>query len=553
MRSLLLCVCLLPSLVFAAPGKHAVATAHPLATQAAIDILQQGGNAFDAAVAASAALAVVEPYGSGMGGGGFWLLHRAEDAFNVMIDGREKAPLTAKHDFYQTEQAKKFDRPSLNGPMAAGIPGQPAALAHIAERYGKLSLTQSLAPAIRLARQGFEVEKRYRMLMGFRLKTVQAWPETAKIFLLNNDVPPLGYVIKQPDLANTLEAMAKYGAAGFYQGEVSKALVRSVQQHGGSITQQDLDAYQVIERPPLIGKYQDQTIVTAAPPSAGGVGLINMFNMLEQWPWQKLAKADQVHLITQVMQRAYRDRALYLGDPDFVEIPFARLLSKDYAAGQNTSIRLDRHTPSESLAQGNNEGAKGRHTTHFSIIDAKGNRVAATLSINYPFGSGFVAEGTGVLLNDEMDDFATAQHGSNAYGLVDHGANRIEPGKRPLSSMTPTFVESDQGVAVLGTPGGSRIVTMVLLGVLEHLQGEPVQQWVATQRFHHQYLPDEIQFEKGGLTPELQQALKTKRHQLKEIGRNYGNMQAVFWNKKSGAVTAASDPRALGEARVVEP
>lgn len=531
------------------PPAAAVASAHPLATDAGLEILAAGGNAFDAAVAVSATLAVVEPYSSGIGGGGFWLLHRAEDGRQVMIDGRERAPGAATETLFQDEHGDVVPESSMNGALAAGIPGEPAALAHIAEHYGRLPLARSLAPAIRAAREGFEVDAHYRRMAGFRLEVLRRFDATAAVLLKDGEVPPEGYRIVQPDLADTLEALATKGRDGFYMGPVASALVDAVRASGGRWTLRDLADYAAVEREPVTFEYRGLNVVSAAPPSSGGVALATMLNILSGYDLAGLNEPDRVHLVVEAMRRAYRDRAEYLGDPDQVEVPVALLTSPDYAAGLRASIRRDQATPSAMLP-GTAGPPEHLHTTHFSIIDRDGNRVAATLSINYPFGSGFIVPGTGVLLNDEMDDFSAKPGVPNAYGLVGARANAIAPGKRPLSSMSPTFVESERGVAILGTPGGSRIITMALLGILSHADGGLPADWVARPRFHHQYLPDEIQYESGALSAEVMRTLRARGHRLTEVGP-YGNMQAVFWDFGANRVYAASDARGIGSARVV--
>jgi len=529
------------------PGKAAIASAHPYATEAGLETLANGGNAFDAAVTVAAVLAVVEPYSSGIGGGGFWLLHRAQDGHQTMLDGRETAPSSAHRDLYLNDAGKVVPGLSVNGPLSAGIPGQPAALVHLAERYGQLPLTKSLAAAIRYAEEGFEVEEIYRRMAQWRLEQMQKWPATAQQLLLDGAVPPLGHRIKQPDLAQTLRALAEKGFDGFYRGEVAQKLVEGVKQAGGIWQLQDLADYKVIERQPIRGEYRGMEVVSAAPPSSGGIVLVSMLNMLSRFDLESLTPVDRKHLIVESMRRAYRDRADYMGDPDFVEIPIQQLTDPDYAAGLARDIQLNQASESKSTYVSQQ---KGRDTTHYSILDKSGNRVSATLSINYPFGSCFIAPGTGVLLNDEMDDFSAQPGVPNVYGLVGGEANAIEPGKRMLSSMTPTFIQSKDRVAILGTPGGSRIITMLLHGVLSLSEGESVADWVTRPRFHHQYLPDHIQFEPEALSEQEQAELKAKGHQLNALERTYGNMQAVSWDKKSGVVTAASDPRGIGSAQV---
>ncbi|MCP3670823.1 MAG: gamma-glutamyltransferase [Gammaproteobacteria bacterium] len=535
--------------VVAAGETAAIASAHPQATAAGHEILSKGGNAFDAAVAVSAALAVVEPYSSGIGGGGFWLLHRAADGFETMLDGRERAPLAASSDLYLDQDGEVVPSLSIDGPLAAGIPGEPAALIHLAENYGCLPLSTTLAPAIRLARSGFVIDQHYRRMAGWRLQALRKSSAAAELFLKAGEVPPLGTRIVQPQLALTLEAMVRDGVMGFYGGAVAAGLVQDVRAAGGIWTMEDLKQYRVVEREPVRGSYQGMRIVTAAPPSSGGIVLVTMLNILSGYDLLALAPVQRIHLMVEAMRRAYRDRAKYLGDPDFVAMPVARLVHPFYAAGLARDISLER--ASVSLPQtAPTEMEEGRDTTHFSIIDREGNRVAATLSINYPFGSGFVSPSTGVLLNDEMDDFSARPGVPNVYGLVGGKANAIASGKRMLSSMTPTFVETRDGVAILGTPGGSRIITMLLLGILELAQGEQPDVWVKRPRFHHQYLPDVIQHEPGAITGAESEQLQRMGHALTSLKRNYGNMQAIFWNRSNGTIQAASDPRGGGSAIV---
>ncbi len=533
------------------PPAAAIASAHPLATQAGITIINQGGNAFDAAIAVTAALAVVEPAGSGLGGGGFWLLHRESDGFQTMLDGRERAPLSAHRDMYLDRKGNIIPKLSINGPLAAGIPGVPAALEHLANKYGTLPLSQNLAPAIALARNGFAIDKRYQRLINFRLRAMQQSPAAAAIFLHNNEAPDVGYIIKQLDLANTLQAIADNGAAGFYSGPVAKRLIEGTRAAGGIWTLDDLTQYKIEERTPIKSYYKNIEITSAAPPSSGGIALATMLQILENYSLDQLDNATRVHLITEAMRRAYRDRAEYLGDTDFVSVPVERLSHPFYAAGLASTIHPGKATPSSQLP-GIADNRQGTDTTHFSILDRDGNRVAATLSINYPFGAAFVPPGTGVLLNDEMDDFSSKPGIPNVYGLVGNRANEIAPGKRPLSSMSPTFLEDENRVGILGTPGGSRIITMVLLGALEFAANKPPYDWVNAPRFHHQYLPDQLSFEPGIFDKKTISALKAMGHKLKARNRNYGNMQAILWDRAQNRVMAASDPRGSGQASIIE-
>lgn len=539
-------------LVLLLPGaalsrEAAVATAHPLATEAAREMLDAGGNAFDAAVAASAALAVVEPFGSGLGGGGFWLLHEADRGRSVMVDGRESAPGAASADMYLDDDGEPIEGASLNGPLAAGIPGEPAALVHIAERYGRLPLARSLAPAIRHAWGGFRVGEAYVSRAEFRAEVLREHPAAAAIYLDDGVVPEPGWVLRQPALARTLATLAEEGHAGFYDGPVAAELVRSVRGAGGLWTREDLADYRVIEREPVVTGYRELDITAAALPSAGGIGLATMLGILEGYELPRLDAAERIHLQVEAMRRAYRDRAALLGDPEFADVPVAALTDPAYAERLRAGIDRERATPSSELGDSPLAGG-GRDTTHLSVVDAEGNRVAATLSVNYPFGSGFVAGGTGVLLNDEMDDFAKRPGSPNAYGLVGGEANRIEPGKRPLSSMTPTFARAADGsVAVLGTPGGSRIITMVLLGVLAFEAGEAPADWVSAPRYHHQYLPDAIQHEPDALRGPVAERLRARGHELEALDRTFGNMQAIRI-APDGTTQAASDPRGEGSA-----
>jgi len=551
LRPLLLLVWLSLSFGLAAePARNAVASAHPLATEAGQQILAAGGNAFDAVVAVSAVLAVVEPYSSGLGGGGFWLLHR-NDGFEVMVDGRETAPGKASRDMFLDDKGEVVPNRSMNGALAAGIPGEPAALAHIAARYGRLPLAQSLAPAIRLAREGFAVTPHYRDMATWRLEALNADPKAAGIFLDAGKTPELGHVIRQPQLATTLERLAAEGDEGFYQGETAKALVDAVQAAGGIWTSDDLAGYRVVERAPLQGRYGPYSFRGAPPPSSGGVALITMLNLLDQLGYAEAKEPERTHLLVETMRRAYRDRAQFLGDSDFVEVPVARLIGLDHAKTLAAGIDRRHATPSREL-DGYGAPPQGNDTTHISILDREGNYVAATLSINYPFGSCFVAGETGVLLNDEMDDFSAKPGVPNAYGLVGAEANAIAPGKRMLSSMSPSFVSGPEGTAILGTPGGSRIITMVLLGMLDFFDGKGVESWVARPRLHHQFLPDTLFYEPDALSTATIDALKGMGHTLEQADAPWGNMQAIYWDKRSGEVTAASDPRVEGAASVRE-
>ena len=524
----------------------AIASAHPDATRAGFEVLEKGGNAFDAAIAVAATLAVVEPTGSGLGGGGFWLLHRESDKKQVMVDGRERAPAASTADMYLDKNGDPVPGASLYGALAAGIPGTPAAIDHLARHYGLLPLRTSLAPAIRAAEEGFAAYPRYIRILESRLKYLT--PAAQKIFLApDGSLPVEGTLIRQPELAETLRQLARHGRDGFYSREVGRKLVSSVRRQGGIWTRLDLDDYRVIERDPVIGEYRDARLIISPPPSSGGVAILQMLGMLDTLEYAGLDTRQRRQKVIEVMRRAYRDRSLYMGDPDYTRIDLDKLLATDYLDELAAGIG-DEASPVETPVEAR---AKGSDTTHFSIIDADGNRVAATLSLNYYFGSGIVAEGTGVTLNNEMDDFATRPGTGNVWGLTGQQANAIAPGKRPLSSMTPSFIERGDEVVVIGTPGGSRIITMVLLAVLDYLHRDSsVGDWVALPRYHHQYRPDVVQFEPGAIGEDEQFDLESKGYVLQERERSYGNMQAIWMNRRTGEMRAASDPRNQGKAEV---
>ena len=545
----LLLLTVIPLQAGAAAG---VATAHPLATEAGIRILEQGGNAFDAAVAITAALAVVEPTGSGLGGGGFWLLHDAATGKDVMLDGREKAPGAASRNMYLDDAGEVIPGRSVNGPLAAGIPGEPAAIVWLSNLYGDLPLETSLAPAIEYAEKGIAVGEHYHRLMQFRHEAILDSPAAASIFLDEGQVPEVGWTLVQKDLANTLRIVAEKGFDGFYRGEVAEKLVQGARAAGGVWTMDDLAQYRVKLRKPVEVIYGGMKLTSAALPSSGGLVMTIALNILSQFDLESMDEITATHILVEAMRRAYRDRAEFMGDSDFVEVPIERLIDPEYAKGLSASIDTDRATPSADLRSVTGTLTESNNTTHFSVVDDAGNRVAATLSINYPFGAAFVPPGTGVLLNDEMDDFSAKPGEPNVYGLVGAEANAIEPGKRMLSSMSPTFLESDGRIAVLGTPGGSRIISMVLLGALAFHDGASAEEIVSRPRIHHQYLPDQIQYEPDALTPKQIVRLFVKGHKLKPRGRTWGNMHAVVIDKASGNVTAASDPRVEGLAEVIE-
>ena len=544
------------------PDAAVIASAHHLATEAGHQILAAGGNAFDAAVAVSSVLSVVEPISSGLGGGGFFLLHDATSGKQTLIDARETAPASGVPAAYLDAQGNLDRDRSVNGPWSAGIPGLPAALVHRSGRYGKLPLAQSLAPAIRIAREGFPVYARMARGYASRAEVMERYPGTREVFLRNGRPIAEGDVFRQPELAATLERLAADGFDGVYKGRTGRLLLAGVKDAGGQWTAQDLASYKVIEREPIRFDYRGWQITTAAPPSSGGIALASMLQILEGWDLTSLAPAQRTHLVVEAMRRAYRDRTFFLGDPDFVHIPQRVLTSGDYAQGLRATIHPQKATPSDLLS-GQPTPLEDEETTHFSIIDAQGNRVGGTQTVNLLYGSGLVPKGTGVLLNNEMDDFALKPGTPNAFGVMGYAANAPAPGKRMLSSMTPTFMDNGREVVVIGTPGGSRIITMVLLGILGFDAGLDAQAVAALPRYHHQWYPDVIEAESGTFDADTAQALRAMGHTLKLPGDEaaggrgsshvWGNLQTVHWDRVSNTLTAGSDPRnPVGSGQVVK-
>lgn len=554
LRALLFVATLLPCSLPAAaesPGKAAIASAHKLATEAGFEVLGAGGNAFDAAVAVSAALSVVEPQSSGIGGGAFFLLHRAKDGKQVFVDARETAPAATDARQYLDAKGEVDRDKAVNGALAAGIPGEPAALAWMAQHYGRLPLKRSLAPAIRLARNGFAPDARSLMFLGMRKDVIARDPGASALFLPGGEVPKAGWVLKNPDLARTLELIADKGHAGFYTGDFAAKLVDGIGRMGGNWSREDLANYAVREREPIVFRYRGHQVVTAPPPSSGGIALAEMLNILQGFDLARLDRVARTHLVVEAMRRAYRDRAEYLGDPDFVKMPVAELIHPLYAAGLRASIHPAKATPSDSLP-GFMAPVQGTDTSHFSIIDAEGNLVAVTQTVNLPFGAAAVVPGTGFVLNNQMDDFALKAGAPNAYGLVGGDANAPKPGHRPLSSMTPTFVIGPERTLVIGTPGGSRIITMVLEGILAWFDGDAPQKIVDNKRFHHQFLPDVISIEKDAFTLDERKALQAMGHTLSEGERPWGFMNAVDWNRKTGELRGGSDSRGVSGTALVK-
>lgn len=523
------------------PGHSAVASANFLATNAGLEVLAKGGNAFDAAVAVASTLSVVEPESSGMGGGFMAVLHRAKDDHDVFIDARETAPAAVNPKDYLNPDGSPNRDAALKGPLSAGIPGEPAGLVLIAKRYGRLPLAQSLAPAIRIARDGFQPDARLRGSIAGQQKDLQRWPASVAKYLPDGKPPAEGATWRDPDQARTWELIAAHGDDGFYRGETAQKLVAAVHAAGGNWTLADLANYRAKERTPITVNYRGYRIVTAPPPSSGGVAIAEILNILSGFDLTKMDQAHRVHYIVEAMRRAFRDHNDYLGDPDFVKMPLDMLLSPYYADGLRQSILPDKATPSSMLPRAEAPDP-GMHTTHFSIIDADGNMAAVTSTVNYVMGSTFVAAGTGVLLNDEMDDFALVPNKPNVYGLLGSAANAPEGGKRMLSSMSPSIVIGPDRTAVIGSPGGSTIITQVLEGILHFINGESAQQITAHKRFHHQYLPDEVMVEDGTFDPATSDALTKMGYTLKQR-ESWGFMNVVTWDRKTNQLDAASDPR----------
>ena len=529
-------------------NKAGIATAHPLATKAGYEILEMGGNAFDAAVTVSAVLSVVEPYSSGLGGGGFFLLHNAEDGKSVFVDAREKAPSMADRDMYLDENGDVLRTASLNGPLASGIPGLPAALHHVANNHGSMPLYKLLEPAIRLARDGFPAYERLITALNVAKKSRTLSPKFKAVFMPNDQLPEVGQLIKQPELAKTLEIIASNGHDGFYSSFFTQKMIDEARKDGSIWLADDFKNYSVVEREPIKVNFLGAQLTTAPPPSSGGTTIATILNIISEFDFIEMDISTRTHLVVESMRRAYRDRAFFLGDPDFVDVPIKKLTSKEHASILAQSIDMNAATPIHEDDQLDEKYAwnEGSHTTHFSILDKEGNRAAVTQTINTWFGSGYMLPSSGLILNNEMDDFSAKPFAPNRYGLVHGEQNSIQPNKRMLSSMTPTFIESEKGLAILGTPGGARIITMVLLSILDYFEGGTAETMTATKRFHHQFLPDVIRYEKDAFTEETIKILESKGHTLQEIS-SYGNMQVVTWEKDSGDVNSSSDPRGIIE------
>lgn len=499
-------------------GKNGmVASEQGLATQVGLDILKQGGNAIDAAVAVGFALAVVLPNAGNIGGGGFMVLHDDKTGKDVAIDFREIAPAKASRDMYLDNQGNVIDGKSLFTHDASGVPGTVAGMEYALKKWGTMPLSKVLEPAIKLADKGFIVSDVLAQTLKEEKSTLGKWSASKAIFFKNGEPLKSGDLLVQKDLAKSLRLIAKQGAKAFYQGEIATKIAKEMQSHGGTMTLEDLKAYKVVERQPIIGDYRGYKVVTMPPPSSGGVHLIEILNMLEHYPIKEdgVNSAKNIHHMAESMKLAYADRSEYLGDPDFVKIPVTGLTSKAYANEQVKTIDDNKARLSSNIKPGKPQPYESDQTTHFSVMDKAGNAVAVTYTLNLNFGSGIVVEGTGILLNNEMDDFSVKPGVPNAFGLVGGTANAIEAKKRPLSSMTPTIVmKNNKPWLVTGSPGGARIITTVLQSVVNTIDHEmnPAEA-IITPRVHHQWLPDELRVE-AGISPDTIKLLQDKGHKV---------------------------------------
>jgi gamma-glutamyltranspeptidase/glutathione hydrolase len=531
-----------------------VSVQEAVAAEVGLQVLKDGGNAVDAGVAVALALAVTLPRAGNLGGGGFMMVHDAETGETRAIDYREMAPASATRDMYLDADGNADSTLSRFHGLAVGVPGTVAGMQLALETYGTMTLEQAAAPAIRLAEDGILVTADLADSLKALEKRMKTWPATAAIFYKEDgSFYEPGDVLKQPDLAATLKKIATEGPDGFYKGEVAEKIAASVQEAGGSMTVEDLANYRAVIRAPVTGTYRGHEIVSMPPPSSGGTHIIQILNVMEGYPIGFLGhnSSDTIHVMAEAMKRAYADRSEYLGDPDFVDVPVKALTSKDYAAKIRDGISLNRATPSATIKPGKLAPYESDQTTHFSIVDKDGNAVSNTYTLNFSYGSGMTAAGTGVLLNNEMDDFSAKPGVPNAYGLIGGEANAVEPGKRPLSSMSPTIVLKDsKPFLVTGSPGGSRIITttlQVISNMIDH--GMNVAEATHAARIHHQWLPDEIRVEDGGLSRDTVAALEAKGHTI-AVKSVMGSTQSIHVDTDKGLLLGASDPRRTGSATV---
>ena len=517
-----------------------------LAAEIGRDIMAKGGNAVDAGVAVAFALAVTLPRAGNLGGGGFMLVHDAETGRTQAIDYRELAPSGASRDMFLDDKGEADSDKSLYTGAASGVPGTVAGMRMALDTYGSMPWADVIAPAIRLAEEGIIVTPDLADSLEAEREALMRHPSTAKIFFKEGGAGYRpGERLVQADLAATLKKVAAEGPDGFYKGAVAENIARAVQAAGGPMTVEDLAAYKPVLREPVRGSYRGYEIVSMPPPSSGGVHLIQILNTLEGYPIGALGHntAETIHLMAEAMKLAYADRSEYLGDPDFVDVPVAALTSKDYAAELRGKISAEYATPSAMIGPGDLAPYESDQTTHFSVVDKAGNAVSNTYTINLNYGSGLVAEGTGVLMNNEMDDFSAKPGVPNAFGLVGGDANAVQPGKRPLSSMTPTIVLKDgETWLVTGSPGGARIITTVLQVILNTIDhGMNVAEASTAPRVHHQWLPDELRIEEG-ISRDTLRLLAAKGHTISEKPV-MGSTQSIMRDPASGALLGASDPR----------
>lgn len=533
-------------------GEHGmVVSAHAIASQVGVDILQRGGNAIDAAVAVGFALAVVDPAAGNIGGGGFLIFHEAASGRNYAIDYREIAPSRAERDMYLDEAGDVIPGRSTVGHLSVGVPGTVAGLLLALEKHGRLVRQTVLEPAIRLAEEGFPVDAGLARSLEESASKLSRFAESRRIFLRNGNHFEEGEILVQKDLGATLRRIAEEGPAGFYQGAIAELVAEDMERGGGLITQEDLKAYRAVEREPLVRSYRGHTVVSMGPPSSGGIVLIEMLNMLEPYDLASLElnSSEYIHLLAEVMKRAFADRAQYLGDSDFASVPVRGLTSKAYAEGRRVGIHPHRTTLANQLGPGDPFPYESDQTTHFSVVDREGNAVANTTTLNSFYGSGITVPGAGFLLNNEMDDFSSKPGVPNQFGLVQGEANAIEAGKRPLSAMTPTIIVDDGHVLlVTGSPGGPRIINAVLqvvLNVIDHRLN--IQQAVDAPRIHHQWLPDVLFFERFGMVRDVREALGAKGHRLEERD-TVGATNSILVDPTTRVRMGAGDPRRQGQA-----
>lgn len=520
-----------------------VASEHHLASQVGLEILQKGGNAVDAAVAMGFALAVTLPNAGNLGGGGFMLLHDAKTGNNHALDFRETAPAAAHRDLYLDENNNIIEGESIYSHRSIGVPGSVAGFEHALNNWGSMSLKEVIRPAINLAKKGFPVSQTLAQMLLVQQKQLEKWPATREIFFNGERPLQAGELLIQKDLARSLKLIAKQGAKAFYEGRIARAIVSEMQRHGGLISMQNLADYRAIERLPVTGDYRGFKIVSMPPPSSGGIHLLQMLNILEHFPLheQGATSAESVRLIAEAAKLAYADRSEFLGDPDFVNIPQRGLISKEYAALLASSIKPGAVRDVASIRPGNPADHENDQTTHFSVIDRQGNMVGVTYTLNLNFGSGIVAEGTGILLNNEMDDFSAKPGVANVYGLIGGEANAIQGGKRPLSSMMPTMVLRDNKPwLVTGSPGGARIITTVLQTLINAMDfGMNPAENAATPRMHHQWQPDVLRIEKG-FSPDTLNILEQLGYDI-ELKASMGRTQTI--QIEHDGLHGYSDPR----------